>query len=71
MFLLVAIPPFGLPPLSGVVAAPGRAILSVVIWAAVVLVVGTLVRLAIARREGQRTTTRIVKRVPRSGRDAA
>jgi len=57
--------------MTGVVAAPGRALVSLIVWGVVALVVGTVVRLALARGEGGRPVMRIVKRARTSERDAA
>jgi hypothetical protein len=59
------------PVLTGILAAPDGALLSAVGWAAVALVVGTLVRLALAKGETGRPPIRIVKGARKSDRDAA
>jgi hypothetical protein len=60
-----------LAPLTGVVAAPDRALVSAILWAIVALVVGTLVRIALARTETGRPAIRVAKRTRRSDRSAA
>jgi hypothetical protein len=62
---------FFAPVMTGIVAAPDHALLSAIACAVVALVVGTLVRLALARGENGRPPIRIVKGARKSERDAA
>jgi hypothetical protein len=64
---MVLVPPV----MTGIVAVPDRALLSAVAWAVVALVVGTLVRLALAKRDAARPPIHIVKRPRPPARTAA
>jgi hypothetical protein len=57
-------------PLTGIVFVPDRGLASAIVWAVVILVIGTLVRIALTRTETRGGPLRIVKRRP-SAPDAA
>ena len=58
-------------PVTGIVVVPDHLLLSAIVWTVVVLVVGTLVRIALGMGKAGRPPMRILKGARKSERDAA